>query len=211
MNETERNHPTNEKHVDPTTHTHERQGVDSSKRFYLASAFDLVRDVQRVCDALEARGHTVPVKWWNLEGEAHKAKTAPITEGEFYASDAVKATAARDFSGVATCDALVIITDGATRKFNGASIELGFALAKGKPCYALGMLDRSAMFADVRHGLTLEAIVAEVEAQTRVPHYPRVAWLPAIGSVSSFTKICYCTAYTGTGTWRCATCGGWRQ
>lgn len=124
-----------------------------------------MREVQRACDALEARGHVVAVKWWNLEGEAHKAKTAPISESQFYGSDAVQATAARDFGGVATCDVLVIITDGPARKFNGASVELGYALAMGKECFALGTLDRSAMFAHVRHGFSLEGIIAEVEAQ----------------------------------------------
>lgn len=140
-----------------------RQG--RPKRFYLASAFDLVREVQRLCDALEARGHIVAVKWWNLEGEAHKAKTADISDADFYDSDAVQATAARDFGGVATCDALVIVTDGPARKFNGAMIEMGYGLAHGKPCYALGRLDRSAMFAHVRHGMTFEEIVTEVESR----------------------------------------------
>lgn len=135
------------------------------RRFYLASAFDLVREVQRIADVLAARGHIVAVRWWDLEGEAHKAKTADITDAEFYSSQAVQATAARDFGGVATADALILVTDGPARKFNGAAIETGYALAHRVPCYALGRLDRSAMFAHIRHGLHLDAIITEVEAR----------------------------------------------
>lgn len=134
-------------------------------RLYLASAFDPAKEVEGIAKAIEARGHLVPVRWWDLEGEAHKAKTAPITEAAFYQSRAVQATAARDFGGVASCDALILVTDGPARKFNGAAVELGYALAHGKPCYAYGQLDRSAMFAHVRHGLTLPQIIEEVEAR----------------------------------------------
>lgn len=132
-------------------------------RFYLASAFELAQKVQGIAECLEERGHLVPVRWWDLEGEAHKKKTALITEAAFYQSRAVQATAARNFGGVASCDALILVTDGPARKFNGAAVELGYALAHGKPCYAYGQLDRSAMFAHVRHGLTLPQIIEEVE------------------------------------------------
>lgn len=139
------------------------QSSRPGRRFYLASAFDLAGEVALLCAELEKRGHVVAVKWWNLEGEAHKAKTASITDAEFYASQAVQTTAARDFGGVATADALILVTDGPARKFNGAAIETGYALAHKVPCYALGKLDRSAMFAHIRHGLSFEEIIEEVE------------------------------------------------
>lgn len=120
-------------------------------RFYLASSFDMRARVQVVCDELEAAGHVVPVQWWDHTASSHEAKGAPGSDDEFYRRRDVQATAARDFGGVTVCEAFILVAHPTeVRKFNGAMVELGYALALGKPCFALGRLDRSAMFAHVQ-------------------------------------------------------------
>jgi nucleoside 2-deoxyribosyltransferase len=106
--------------------------------------------VQVVCDRIEKAGHAVPVKWWDHTSSAHEAKALPGSDDEFYSKPSVLVTAARDFGGVATCDQFVLVSDQNARKFNGALVELGYALALGKPCAVIGCLERSAMFAHVR-------------------------------------------------------------
>jgi nucleoside 2-deoxyribosyltransferase len=130
------------------------------KRFYLASAFDLRERVQQIAAYLERHGHVVPVQWWDPSGDAHVSKTASGSDDEFYRRASVQATAARDFGGVATCDVFVLVAhDVEIRKFNGAAVELGYALALQKPAYAIGRLDRSAMFAHVRRARSIRDVL----------------------------------------------------
>lgn len=137
------------------------------KRFYLASSFALGPRVQRICETLESMGHVVPVQWWDHSAESHKMKAdAYITEDQFYASRSVQMTAARDFGGVTVCDVFILVADEEKEsKFNGAAVELGFALALGKPCYALGKIERSAMFAHVKRRASIDDVVREVESR----------------------------------------------
>ena len=53
----------------------------------------------------------------------------------------------RDYEGVLKADAFVLVADDVTpRKFNGANIELGIAIASHKPVYSLGVLENSALY-----------------------------------------------------------------
>lgn len=107
----------------------------------------------------------VPVQWWDHSAESHQLKAAAyITEDQFYESRSVQATAARDLGGVTVCDVLVLIADpDKETKFNGAAVELGYGLALGKPCYALGRIERSALFAHVRRKRSILDVLVDVE------------------------------------------------
>ena len=132
-------------------------------RFYLASSFSLRERVQAVCGRLESLGHIVPVQWWDHTAEAHELKAAPGTDAEFYSRQSVQLTAARDLGGVATCDIFIFVADtDKARKYSGANVELGYALAHGKPCFVLGRLERSALYAHVVHAETLDEILERV-------------------------------------------------
>jgi nucleoside 2-deoxyribosyltransferase len=147
--------------MQPDTQKPDDYGRGRKLRFYLASSFALRDRVQGVCEQLESLGHFVPVQWWDHSAESHQMKAnAYITDDQFYASRSVQTTAARDFGGVTVADVVILVTDPEKPiKFNGAMIELGYGLALGKKCFALGQIERSAMFAHVGRAERLEEIL----------------------------------------------------
>lgn len=130
------------------------------QRVYLASAFSLATEVERVCRSLEGLGFVIPVKWWDSESQSHKMKTdQSISDDEFYRQQAVVLAMARDFGGVGTCDTFVLVGTDVPRSFNGANVELGYALAHHKRCILLGNFDRSAMYAGCERVKTLNELI----------------------------------------------------
>lgn len=128
-------------------------------KIYIASKFPLVDRVRKVASILKAKGHTITCKWWlrdykkimeneDIETWFHHFKIREVSE--------------RSFKGIREADIFILIapSDKAT-KFNGANIELGYALALKKPCYSIGKLERSAMYFSVKRCEFIEEILEE--------------------------------------------------
>jgi len=116
-------------------------------KLYIASAFNLVPDVEAVVRWLEADGHSITVKWWSKDGFDLRDKKADNDNPDaFYQDPVCELIFKRDFGGILEADAFVLIAGAAPRAFNGANVEYGIALAHGKPCFSIGKLDNSALY-----------------------------------------------------------------
>lgn len=116
-------------------------------KVYLASSFDLVTYVSDIAKSLESHGHKITVKWWHKDFK--KAIQKP--DDEWYKDGQVQDISRRNFEGIETADCLILVAHpNEPKKFNGANIELGYALALKKPCFALGKLERSAMYVPIK-------------------------------------------------------------
>lgn len=115
-------------------------------KFYIASSFDLVNRVRQIAIHLKAKGHEITVEWWHKD-----YKRLLIAEEEWYQNREVINISKRNFKGIEDADIFLLIAPKYSPKsFNGANIELGYALALGKPCYSIGKLQRSAMYVPIR-------------------------------------------------------------
>ena len=131
-------------------------------KIYLASSFDLVPVVQSVADYLEARGHTIVVKWWSKDGFDMRDKKIDKTSRKFYEDPVCRLIFERDLAGVKHADAFVLVCGDTPRKFNGANVEYGIAIALGKPCYSIGALDNSAMYHPITQCKTVRGLVSHI-------------------------------------------------
>lgn len=126
-------------------------------KFYLASDFNNVKEVERVATLLQRKGHKITCEWWHFDSKkAFKKDSDPI----FYMMQSVRALYLRNLDAIREADAFILVCpmDKAV-KFNGANIELGFALALGKPCFSLGLLQRSAMYVPVHKVMYLDHLL----------------------------------------------------
>ena len=132
-------------------------------KVYLASAFRLIPLVELVAARLEAAGHTIAVKWWAADGFDLRDKKADNDHPDvFYTDPVCRWIFDRDFNGVRQADVLVIVAGPEPRAFNGANVEYGIALAFGKPCFALGRLDNSAMYFPVQRCGSIEELLRKI-------------------------------------------------
>ena len=117
-------------------------------RVYLASSFDLAKYVSDICRSLESHGHIITVHWWVKDFEKAIQKDS---DDAWYRDKQVQEISKRNFVGIETADVFLLVAHPTEkRKFNGANIELGYALALKKTCFALGKLERSAMYVPVQ-------------------------------------------------------------
>ena len=127
-------------------------------KFYLASSFNLKNYVQEVADFLKSKGHTITVEWWKFD-----YKSFQMTDEEWYQNEKVVAISKRNFSGIVNADVFVLVaSEVSSKKFNGANIELGYALALGKPCYSIGKIERSAMYVPITKCNYIEDVLKEL-------------------------------------------------
>lgn len=115
---------------------------------YIGSSFSLKDRVQHVYETLTEAGHKVPDVWWDESREQADLKVLDLPDEEWYKNPTVQQRAERHWKWIAECDVFVIVCppNGETKKFNGANLELGFAFATGSHCFAVGQLERSAMY-----------------------------------------------------------------
>jgi len=117
----------------------------ASAHIYLASSFKLVDRIESVCEVLEKNGHAVPDKWWRNNRLADKHPDAGTDA--YYDHPEVSEVACQHYQNIQECDVFVLVCpDNEPRKFNGANIELGYAYAHGLDVFAVGALERSAMY-----------------------------------------------------------------
>ncbi len=119
-------------------------------KVYLASSFDMVPIVEIVSDYLERQGHTIAVKWWSKDGFDLRDKKADQTSDGFYKDPICEMIFWRDYQGVTDSDAFVIVAGDIPKKFNGANVEYGIAVAMRKPCFSIGCLENSAMYHPIK-------------------------------------------------------------
>ena len=116
-------------------------------RVYLASSFKLMDWVKAVRWEMEKVGIEITVVWWETN---FKSALGEMTDDEWYSRPEIERIRKRNFQGIDDADALVLVCDPiAPCKFNGANVEVGYALGKGKPVYSIGALERSGMYQEV--------------------------------------------------------------
>lgn len=112
-------------------------------RVYLASSFDLVPRVQRLSEKLEERGFEITHKWWELGDH----KDQKMNDKEWYKQPIIKELKQKALIGISKADIFILVCPKTYSKcFNGANVELGYAIAKGKRCWYYGEIERSAMY-----------------------------------------------------------------
>jgi nucleoside 2-deoxyribosyltransferase len=132
-------------------------------RVYLASSFDMVQTVEAVAEYLELLGHSITVKWWSRDGFDLRDKKADQTSDGFYKDPVCEMIFWRDYQGVTDSDAFVIVAGDIPKKFNGANVEYGIAVALKKPCFSIGCLENSAMYYPVVKCNTLLELADKLE------------------------------------------------
>lgn len=110
-------------------------------KLYLASKFELSDVLNVLTEELKQAGHEITVIWWTSG-----AKLMEMSDEEWYKHPRVKYVFERDLEGVKNANAVILVCPSTPSKFNGANIEIGYAMALGKPCLSIGSLDRSAMY-----------------------------------------------------------------
>lgn len=113
---------------------------------YIASKFSLKEKVIELKNKLHANDHLVTVEWWDYEG---KTVLKEIPDKEFYNDKRIKFIKARDLFGIDQCEIFVLLSNPLPHNFNGANFELGYATARGKDCYVIGKLDKSALYTGI--------------------------------------------------------------
>ena len=129
-------------------------------KIYLASSFSLISLVKEVAEKLEKHGFEITRKWWTFD-----FKTIQIPDDEWYGLLEVKKCCVDNFKAIEKADCLILVANPKVpQKFNGANIELGYALALGKPCYSVGKLERSAMYVPVIKCRDLNEVLRRLES-----------------------------------------------
>jgi len=113
-------------------------------KIYIASSFDLRNKIEEVSKTLEDAGHIITCKWWIADDL--KKNSFIKTSEDFYKDPSCSDIYYRDKLAVERADILIFVAADDARKYNGANVELGMALAKGKACYSVGALQNSAMY-----------------------------------------------------------------
>lgn len=138
-------------------------------KFYLASSFRFIDKVEKAAEAIESAGHTISEKWWKRPyqveglGVVETADLKEIYENlspeEFYAKPETKFSFEADYKGVMDADVFLFVADDTPRKYNGANIELGIALAAMKFCVSIGVLEKSVFYYPVKKFKVIEEVL----------------------------------------------------
>ena len=137
-------------------------------KIYVASNFSLIAKVKKVVKALESEGHTITEKWFErpYQVDGKKILTTDLKkiyddlpQNVFYSKPEVKLSYEVDVKGIIDADVFVFVADDIPRKYNGASVELGIALANDKLCLSIGMLETSVMFYPIIRLKTLKKLI----------------------------------------------------
>lgn len=118
-------------------------------KVYLASAFRYKTECEYYHALLVNHEYEVPDVWWHMD-----FKELPVGDPEWYQLPEVHAIAERHWRNIRASDALVLVGPGnppgsSPGRFQGANVELGYALALNIPCLSVGCIERSAMYVPV--------------------------------------------------------------
>ena len=124
-------------------------------KFYLASDFYHIHVVRAVCNALQERGHTVTVKWWE-DTALHLSKIK--SPDAFYKQESCRLIFERDKAGIKEASAFILVAGDTPSLFGGANIEVGIAYGLEIPVFSVGNLKNSAMY----YGVTRCQSISEI-------------------------------------------------
>ena len=118
-------------------------------KIYIASSFDQKERIVRLEQKLIEFGHTITVRWWEID---HKKTEETMTDIDWYRQPHIKAIKKRDLKGIDDADVVILVApDTIPKKFNGANIELGYAIGKKKQVFIYGAVERSALYQGIPH------------------------------------------------------------
>lgn len=142
---------------------------------YLGSSFQFIDIVDRISNLLEIDNFEIIGKWWKrifeVEGLGHKKTTElkklylNLDPNDFYSKPETKKSYLIDLENIEKADAFILIAPKKASRsdFIGANIELGYALALGKPCLSVGDLNNSTMYFDVKKCKTYIDLLNELK------------------------------------------------
>lgn len=159
-------------------------------KIYLASNFSLVEKVKLLADYLEDNGHEIIVKWWTTD---FKKALGEMTDAEWYKKPEIKEISDRNFKGIDCADLLIIVASGIPQKFIGANIEVGYAIAKGKPVFSFGNLERSGMYHQVLQHNGLTALMESLDKLNIKVESAKIKTCPKCFIVTYREDTDYCT------------------
>ncbi len=114
-------------------------------KIYIASKFAFKEKVIAISNELKSEGYTITCEWWNDD-----IKKIPCSNEEWYIHPDVITIRNRDFKGVDDCDVLILVSSYIEPiSFNGANVELGYAIAKNKKIIIAGRVDRNALYSGI--------------------------------------------------------------
>jgi len=100
-------------------------------KFYLASRYSRIDELNRYRQHLEQRGHDVPARWLKGEHQVHGIEASKAIEDVLIPADIAVKFATDDFNDILLCDVMVNFTEpsrtGPTR--GGRHVEFGIVLA----------------------------------------------------------------------------------
>lgn len=108
-------------------------------KIYIAAPWKTRSEMPEIASKLEAQGHTITKKWWDVEDVAEESARAP---------EVLRQQAVDDFEGVRTADLVLVIN---SAKSEGKAFEQGVAVAHSKPIIIVGK--RGEFSANVFHYL----------------------------------------------------------
>src|SRR5437870_1458433 len=112
-------------------------------RIYLASSFRYIPQVKELQDWLVTETqHEIICEWWHTD---YKLELKSKSIKEWFSEPVIKVIYQRSLQAIRECDLLILVTPEPT-KFNGDNVEVGIALALGKPVIAFGQLEKSGMY-----------------------------------------------------------------
>lgn len=115
-------------------------------KIYLASKFSLRQKVEYLSNYLVTHGFSITCKWWNDDIKQLSLKAKGNIDDEWYRFREVIAVSERDYRGIDNADVVILVSTKEPMSFNGANIEIGYAIAKGKKIFILGAVDRCALY-----------------------------------------------------------------
>lgn len=124
-------------------------------KVYLASSFNLANRVEAVANQLKSLGHTITLEWWHTD-----LKRLEMSDDAWYDFSVIEDVYNRNLKAINEADVVILIApEERPKKFNGANIEIGYAIANNKPVYSVGKLERSAMYAPVEKYSSLKELM----------------------------------------------------
>ena len=142
-------------------------------KVYVASSFKLIEKVEELTESLEKEGHTITEKWWKrayrseglglVDTQELKKLFDNLAPDEFYAKPESRASYLLDLQGIERADVFILVADEIPRKYTGANIELGYALASGLLCLSVGVLENSVLYWDVIRCKSIPELLETIE------------------------------------------------
>ncbi len=128
-------------------------------KFYLASSFDFTPSVKELAAYLENRGHAITCKWWLVD---YKKALDIADDDQWFSQPIIRTICTRSLKAIEDADILILVAPHA-HKFNGANVEVGYALGHRKPVICLGELERSGMYEPLIRCRTMKELESTLE------------------------------------------------